>query len=73
MQLGTSLLLLAVGAVLAFAVNASVSGIEINTVGLILMVVGAIGLVLSLLMASTLRGRREVVAERPVVREREVL
>ena len=41
--------LIAVGAILRFAVTASVSGIELATVGLILMVVGVIGLLLSIL------------------------
>jgi ascorbate-specific PTS system EIIC-type component UlaA len=49
MPLGTSILLIAIGAILRYAVTASVSGIEITTVGFILMIVGAIGLVLSLL------------------------
>ena len=44
MGIGTSLFLLAVGAILYFAVTASVSGISIATVGLILMVIGIIGL-----------------------------
>jgi hypothetical protein len=49
MGVGTSLFLIAVGAILKFAVTATVSGIDIATVGVILMVVGAVGLVLSLL------------------------
>jgi hypothetical protein len=47
--LGLSLFLIAVGAILAFAVNYVVTGIDINAVGYILMVVGFIGLLLSLL------------------------
>src|SRR5262245_44398716 len=46
---GLSLLLIAAGAILAYAVDASVSGVEIYTVGVILMVVGGIGLLVSLL------------------------
>jgi hypothetical protein len=46
--LGFSLLLIAVGAILTWAVSATVSGVNIHTVGVILMVVGAVGLVLSL-------------------------
>jgi hypothetical protein len=46
--LGTSLMLFAVGAVLAFAVDYQTSGIDINTIGVILMVVGLIGLLMSL-------------------------
>ena len=50
MAIGTSIFLIAVGAILRYAVNVSVEGIEIDTVGLILMVVGAIGLLISLFM-----------------------
>jgi heme/copper-type cytochrome/quinol oxidase subunit 2 len=46
---GTSIFLIAVGAILRYAVTASVSGISLTTVGLILMIVGIVGLVLSLL------------------------
>ena len=49
MTIGTSLVLIAVGAILKYAVNADVSGIELDTVGVILMVVGLLGLALSLL------------------------
>jgi hypothetical protein len=51
--IGVSLILIAVGAVLTWAVNASVSGLDINTIGVILMVVGAIGLVLSMMFWSS--------------------
>ena len=44
MGIGTSLFLIAVGAILYFAVNADVSGLEISTIGLILMIVGVLGL-----------------------------
>jgi len=47
--LGSSLVLLAVGAILAFAVSATVSGVAIVSIGVILMIVGAIGIVMSLL------------------------
>ena len=74
MTTGASLFLIALGAILTFAVNARVSGLEISTIGLILMAVGAVGLALSLLLnrPATLR-REEVVAEPVVVREREVV
>jgi hypothetical protein len=48
MSLGLSLFAIAVGAILKFAVTAQVAGISISTVGLILMVVGGIGLIVSL-------------------------
>ena len=48
MTLGVSLLLIAVGAILKFAVTATLAGIDIGTVGVILMVVGIVGLMISL-------------------------
>src|SRR5947207_2689239 len=48
MGIGTSIFLIAVGAILKFAVTATVSGVELATVGVILMVVGILGLVISL-------------------------
>jgi Domain of unknown function (DUF6458) len=48
MGIGTSIFLIAVGAILRYAINVTVQGVEIDTVGLILIVVGAIGLVISL-------------------------
>ena len=70
MGIGTSIFLIAVGAILYFAVNADVSGLEISTVGLILMVCGAIGLLISLFF---LGGARRAPGDRTVVRDREVL
>lgn len=71
MTIGTSLVLIAVGAILKFAVTGSVSGIDIQTVGVILMIVGVIGLVLSLLyMTLWSRDRRDgTVVERERVRD----
>ena len=69
MGIGTSIFLIALGAILKFAVTATVSGIELATVGVILMVVGIIGLVVSLLMESAWADRRREPA--PVVTERE--
>ena len=56
MGISLSILLIAVGAVLAWAVNAEVSGIDIQVAGIILVVVGAIGLVLSLVFWSSWGG-----------------
>jgi hypothetical protein len=56
MGIGVSLILIAAGAILAFAVNATVSGLDINTVGYILIVVGAVGLVLSMVFWSSWGG-----------------
>jgi hypothetical protein len=60
MRIGSSLVLIAVGAILKFAVTTTVSGINLSTVGVVLMVVGFSGLVISLVMASTAR-RTQVV------------
>lgn len=69
MGIGTSLVLIAAGAILKYAVNADVSGIEISTIGLILMIVGIVGLLISLLFMGNAFGRRDRDA---VVRERVV-
>ena len=73
MGIGVSVFLLAVGAILAFAVNVEASGFSISTVGIILMVAGALGL----LMTTLVFGRRDrgttlVGEERVVTRERDV-
>ncbi|WP_372791669.1 DUF6458 family protein [Paraconexibacter sp.] len=67
MQIGTSIFLLALGAILKFAVTDAIDGVDLTTVGLILMIVGALGLVISMFMTSQLRDRA---TERTVVRER---
>ena len=60
MGIGVSILLIAVGAILIWAVNVSVSGLELATVGWILLIVGAIGALLSLIFWSSWGGvRRE--------------
>ena len=56
MGIGVSLILIAAGAILTWAVNATVSGLNIHTIGVILMVVGAIGIILSLMFWSTWGG-----------------
>jgi hypothetical protein len=56
MGIGASLFLITLGLILWLAVTATVQGIDINLVGLILVVVGAIGLLLSLVFWSTWGG-----------------
>ena len=56
MGIGASLFLIVVGAILAFAVTADVNGVDIATVGWILMIVGIVGFLLSLLFWSTWGG-----------------
>jgi hypothetical protein len=72
MATGSSIFLIAVGAILTFAVDATVQGIDIATVGIILMVAGVLGLLVSLLWldrATAPRAETRVVEER---RTREV-
>jgi len=70
--IGTSILLIAVGAILRYAVNVHSSTININTVGLILMIAGILGLILSLLYtafwADRTRVRRDVYVDEPPTR-----
>jgi hypothetical protein len=73
MTIGASIFLIALGAILKYAVNATVSGIEIQTIGLILMIAGVVGLVIGLFLLMQARGRGgpyddRVVDDRPVVR-----
>ncbi len=56
MGLGVSLILIAAGAILTWAVNVSVSGVDLTAIGVILMVVGAIGFLLSLAFWSSWGG-----------------
>ena len=56
MGIGVSLILIAVGAVLAFAVHVSTSGFNVHTIGWILLIVGAIGALLSLVFWSSWGG-----------------
>ena len=57
MSIGASLLLIAVGAILKYAVTATVSFIDLRTTGVILMVVGVLGLLLSLFLWATASSR----------------
>ena len=56
MGLGVGLILAAAGAVLAFAVDTTVSGVNIHTIGWILLIVGIIGIVLSMIFWSSWAG-----------------
>jgi hypothetical protein len=71
MNIGVSIFLITLGAILTFAVHVTTSGFDINTVGVILLVVGAIWLLLSLIL---LANRRTVTAARSnaLVEERRV-
>jgi Domain of unknown function (DUF6458) len=66
MTIGTSIVLIAAGAILRYAVTATVSGVSLTTVGLILMIVGILGLLLSIMYTLAWAPRRgQVVREYP--------
>ena len=64
MRIGGSLFLIAVGAILKFAITDQVSGANVGTIGIILMIVGAIGLLFSLIWMST-RNRTDIIERSP--------
>jgi hypothetical protein len=75
MGFGVGLILTAVGAILAWAVTATTSGVNVHTVGYILLVVGIVGMLISLIFWSSWAGpgyfsRRTYVDEGPPVRRR---
>lgn len=73
MGIGVSIFLIAVGAILSFAVEVTTEGVDLNTVGVILMIVGAIGLLASLIFWSSWGGFGTSRRDEVVVRDREVL
>jgi hypothetical protein len=76
MGIGTSIFLIAVGAILRYAVTVTATGFNLHTIGTILMIVGAIGIALSLAFWSSWGGvggaRRETIANGGVRRRRVV-
>jgi len=56
MGVGTSLVLIAVGAILRFAVSVTTSGFNIHTIGIILLIIGVVGLIISLFFWSSWGG-----------------
>ena len=69
MSIGVGIFLMVLGAILAFAIETDVPGINVNTLGVILMVTGAVVILYSLMFWSSLTpwGRRRVVARRRMV------
>ena len=55
MRIGASLFLIACGAILKFGVTKQVNGVDLSAIGVILMIVGAVGLLITLIMLSTRR------------------
>ena len=78
-DVGPPIALIAVGAILWLAITATIGGISIQTIGLILTIIGVVWLVIELVINGRRRtaypatATRERVVERPVTREREVL
>ena len=70
MGVGTSIFLIAAGAILNFAVNWQVRNVDLHAVGVILMIVGAVGLVFSLIFWNSWGGfgRRETYVDGPARR-----
>ena len=74
-DVGPPIALIAVGLILWLAITATIAGISIQTIGLILFVIGVVWLVIELVVTRPRRtvATRERVVDRPVAREREVL
>jgi hypothetical protein len=74
-DVGPPITLIAIGLILWLAVNATIAGISIQTIGLILFLIGVVWMVIELAFNRPRRAvaTRERVVDRPVVREREVL
>ena len=73
MGIGAGLFLLALGASLTFAVEVDAEGFDIDTVGIILMIIGGLGILLSLIFWGDRAPWRRSTEDRVVVRDREVL
>jgi hypothetical protein len=70
MSIGASLFMIAVGAILRYAVSDSIDGVDLPVIGLILMIVGIVGLLLSLFMyANATRRTGAVERDRYVERD----
>ena len=70
MGIGVSVFLIAVGAILTFAIEAEVAGINIDVIGIILMIAGALGLLWTLLIWGPRQRNSTVVEERRPVERR---
>ena len=71
MTIGTSLFLLALGAIFKYAIEDSIEGVNLSTIGVILMIVGAVGLLISIFYMTLWNRNRAAPVDEPVVRERE--
>ena len=64
MTMGTGVLLVAIGAILRYAVNDDIKDIDLQTVGLILIIAGAVTFIVGAIYAASARRRAAVVVER---------
>lgn len=71
MYVGSALALIALGAILAFAVKLEIAGIDLQAAGVILMIVGVVGAIIELAYWGP-RRRNDMGRDREVVRERDV-
>jgi cytochrome c oxidase subunit IV len=72
MTIGAGIFLIAVGAILKFATNFHIQGVSVDTIGVILMIAGAVGLVLGIFQEFVWSRRRGVAGEPAVEERREV-
>ena len=70
MTVGAGIFLIAVGAILRYAINDSLKDVNLETIGLILMIAGAVGIVLGFIQMAMARKRTAVAYEQPVERRR---
>lgn len=68
MTVGGSIFLIAVGAILRYAVQDEIDAVNLETIGLILMIAGIVGLLIGLFLMTQTRRRDDVVYERPAER-----
>ena len=72
MGIGASIFLMALGAILTFATNVSLSGLDLDVVGVVLMLAGAFGLIMTMFVWGPRRRARVIGDDEKIVEERRV-
>lgn len=72
MGIGASIFLMALGAILTFATNVSLSGLDLDVVGVVLMLAGAVGLIMTMFVWGPRRRARVIGGDEEIVEERRV-
>ena len=67
MGIGASIFLMALGAILTFATNVSISGLDLDVVGIVLMLAGAFGLIMTILVGGPRRRARVITTDEEIV------